>query len=432
MKSSKKILRDYTGELEKIGKISVGDQLRETHTAFRNFTDYEAYVNAIDEVHDAEDAIFKGYIYKINTTQFNLVNRSQYGNGCNFKQQINEYRSNNCYVPSNGYCFIKCIDFLTEFDYKEQGLDFIRSDQRRSNIMTMARIQPCLRTLGFNLDYYNGKDIRPRNLIERNKALFLHNNHFCLIWKSQDVSFNKTIEEVKENFKNVDNCVTEENVKSFFEYIYTAKRIKSHLTNFITYDLETHNTDRARHYVFCFYRLNKLAGKYNREITPYALENCKKDTIAFDGGNCVTIALDFCLKIKGELRKKKKNEIIGYNLQLHAHKGSGFDTWTVLNNLPCDKRYVIFKKNGKGKIELKVINVYIEKNKKQTRQYLLFRSGITHLNISLNKLRRTFKLQKLLLKKEMNHEEVDGFNYKDKQGKKWHSESANPRKALVS
>ena len=39
---------------------------------------------------------------------------------------------------------------------------------------------------------------------------------------------------------------------------------------------------------------------------------------------------------------------------------------------------------------------------------------MTHLNYSLGKTGRTFKLQKDLLKTEMNHGEVDGDNYKDK------------------
>ena len=54
------------------------------------------------------------------------------------------------------------------------------------------------------------------------------------------------------------------------------KKIESHFTNFITYDLETHNTDRARPYVFCFYRLKKLAGIYNRDLTKDEIEKCKK------------------------------------------------------------------------------------------------------------------------------------------------------------
>ena len=59
-------------------------------------------------------------------------------------------------------------------------------------------------------------------------------------------------------------------------YIYTPEKYESPLTNFITYDLETHNTDRARPYVLCFYRLSKLAGRYNRDLTPCELENVKK------------------------------------------------------------------------------------------------------------------------------------------------------------
>ena len=71
------------------------------------------------------------------------------------------------------------------------------------------------------------------------------------------------------------------------------KKTDSHLTNFIVYDLGTHNTDRARPYNKTFYRLNKLAGRYNRDLTPYEVEKSKKDTLVFDGDNCVSNALDF-------------------------------------------------------------------------------------------------------------------------------------------
>ena len=62
---------------------------------------------------------------------------------------------------------------------------------------------------------------------------------------------------------------------------------------------------------------------------------------------------------------------------------------------------------------MKKFNGYIEKNKKQIPQYLHFRCDITHLNYSIKKLGKTFKLQKELLKTEMNHNEVDRDNYKD-------------------
>ena len=127
--------------------------------------------------------------------------------------------------------------------------------------MTKARIQPFCKANNINLGYYDENRVFPRTVTNRESDLYLYNNHFCLIWKSQGVSFNQAIQELKENFKMVDNYITEENVNSHFKYEYKPKKIESHLANFIVYDLETHNTDRARPYVFCFYRLGKLAGK---------------------------------------------------------------------------------------------------------------------------------------------------------------------------
>ena len=407
------ILEDYIGTFEMVGNLKVGDQIRQTHVRFRNMDGFEAYINSIDEGYDNDDCIFNGYIYKIKTPQFKKVKRSQYGNGCSFDKIINEYRGNNCFIPSKGYCFIKCINFFTGQDYKQQYLEFIRSEQRRSNIMTMARIQPFCRANNINLGYFNGDRVFPRTVTIGDCALYLYNNHFCLVWKSHGVSSNQAITELKDNFKIVDNYITEENVTSHFKYEFVPKKIQSHLTNFIVYDLETHNTDRPRPYNMTFYRLSKIAGRYERDPTQEELQKSIKDTIAFAGDNCIGNALDFCLKFKGDERKVK-NKSVEYNVQLHAHNGSGFDTWIVLNNLPCDKHIVDIIKNGKGITELKVFNGLIHKNNKQIPQYLHFRCGLTHLNYSLRKLGKTFKLPKEPLKTEMDHDDIDGDNYKDK------------------
>ena len=45
-----------------VASLKVGDQIRQTHIRFRNFTDFEAYINSIDEGYDAEDAILNGFI----------------------------------------------------------------------------------------------------------------------------------------------------------------------------------------------------------------------------------------------------------------------------------------------------------------------------------------------------------------------------------
>ena len=408
------ILLDYQGVFEMIGNLQIGDQIRQTHIRFRNISDYEAYINSIDQDYDSDDSIFNGYIYKIETKQFNKVNRSQYGNGCSFDKIFVEYHGNNCFIPTKGYCFVKCINYLTGQDYKERYLDFIRNEKRRSNIMTKARIQPCLRKLGIDLGYWYGERVFPRSVTNRDSALFLFDNHFCLVWKSENVSFNQAIQELKDNFKIVDNYITDENVNSHFKYEFIPKKIESHLSNFIVYDLETHNTNRARPYNMTFYRLSKIAGRYSRDPTTEELEKSKKDTIAFMGDDCINIALDYLLKLKGDERKVN-NKTVEYNLQMHAHNGSGFDTWIILNNLPCDRHIVgDIIKNGKGIIELKVFNGYIQTNKKQVPQYLHFRCGMTHLNYSLKKLGKTFELPKELLKTEMNHDEITANNYKDK------------------
>ena len=95
-----------------------------------------------------------------------------------------------------------------------------------------------------------------------------------------------------------------------------------------------------------------------------------------------------------EKNKKRRKKIVEY-VQLHAHNGSGFDTWIDLNNLFCDKQIVDSFKNGKSIISLKVFIGCIQINKKQNPQYLIFRCGMTHLNYSLKKQGKIFELQVL-------------------------------------
>ena len=54
-----------------ISKLSISDQLQTTHIRFRNVNDYEAYINAVGQAVESEDAFFNGYVYKVDTFQFN-------------------------------------------------------------------------------------------------------------------------------------------------------------------------------------------------------------------------------------------------------------------------------------------------------------------------------------------------------------------------
>ena len=178
------ILEDYRGDFELIGSMLVGELEQKTNVRFKNVDDFESYINAIDNSgYESEDVIFTGWLYKLNTPEFKKVNRSQFGRGTGFKQDIVEYIGNNCYIPTSGNCFIKCINYFTKKDYAEEFLTFIRTEQRRSNVMTSARIQPFCRKYNINIGCYDGFRVCPRNITQRKKALKIHNYHFCLTWK---------------------------------------------------------------------------------------------------------------------------------------------------------------------------------------------------------------------------------------------------------
>ena len=124
---------------------------------------------------------------------------------------------NNCYNPTSGNCFINCNKYFTKKDYTEEFLTFIRTEQRRSNVMTSARLQPFCRKYNINIGCYDCFRVCPRNITQKNTALKIQNNHFCLIWKTDGISFDRAIKELKDNFKVVDNVISDEHVKSYIK-----------------------------------------------------------------------------------------------------------------------------------------------------------------------------------------------------------------------
>ena len=166
-------LQGYTGDFELNGLMIIGPIEHKTNIRFRNMDDFERYINAIDIDYDSEDVTFTGYVYKLNTPQINVVRRSAYGRGTYYIQEIVEYHGQNCYIPTSGMCFIKCINCFTKKDYTEESLTFIRSEQRRPNVMTTTRIQPFCKKYDINIGSFDGTRINPRNLTQRNTSVFI-------------------------------------------------------------------------------------------------------------------------------------------------------------------------------------------------------------------------------------------------------------------
>ena len=143
-------------------------------------------------------------------------------------QEIVEYHGQNCYIPTSGMCFIKCINYLLKKTTQKIFLTVVRSAQRRCHVMTCARIQPFCKKYNINISCFDGSRKNPRNFTQRNISLFIYNNHFCLIWKSDGISFEKAITELKDNFKVVDNVVSDKHGKSFIKYEYHPKKLNPH------------------------------------------------------------------------------------------------------------------------------------------------------------------------------------------------------------
>ena len=91
--------------------------------------------------------------------------------------------------------------------------------------------------------------------------------------------------------------------------------------------------------------------------------------------------LDNVFQFKREA-KKTDNKVVENNLYLIAHKGSGFDNYVVLNNLPQWRTVVSLIKNGSVIVSLKIFNGYVDPVKKIP-QYVHFRCGIMHIDDSL-------------------------------------------------
>ena len=307
---------------------------------------------------------------------------------------------------------MKCINYFTKKDYTEEFLTFIRTEQRRSNVMTAARIQPFCRKHNINIGCYDGSRVCPRNITQRNTALKIHNNHFCLIWKSDRVSFEKAIKELKDNFKVVDNVISDKHVKSFIKYEYKPKKVQSQLTNVVVYDIETFSVIKCVPYANCIYRLSKISGKYNKDISEKEYQKCLNDCIVFKGLDNINKMLDYVLQFKGE-PKRINNKIVKYNLYLIAHKGSGFDSYVVLNNLPQWRTFKLIK-NGSGIVSLQIFNGYVDLVKKIP-QYVHLRCGLLHIKDSLENIGKSYKLQENLLKQKLEHDEIFEDNWEEKE-----------------
>ena len=180
MKLEKKMKESKGFDL--VGNIKINGISKKTNMRFRSVKDFESYIEKIDDHYDGDEVIFTGDSIEYDVPEFKPVKRSNYGKGTNYLADIEEFHGDKCFIPSGNNCFLKCINYLTSKDYKNEYFEFIRNEDRRKNVMTSARVQPFVTKHGIDVGIFNGTQILPKSVKERRKCLYLYKNQFCVIW----------------------------------------------------------------------------------------------------------------------------------------------------------------------------------------------------------------------------------------------------------
>ncbi|ESP01415.1 hypothetical protein LOTGIDRAFT_157596 [Lottia gigantea] len=169
----------------------------------------------MDKKSDASDWYFTGKIILMKDN-FQEIKRSRVGRGgTDLLKKINEYEGENCYIPTDGHCFI--VNRVLNEDYTREFQEYINgfSKANRKGVMTCARMKEFNKKFNTSFQIYNPKNrhFHPRDVHdELDWVFYLHNSHFCLIRRSQK---SLGIQEIEGNYEQVwktcrdDNAVTQ-------------------------------------------------------------------------------------------------------------------------------------------------------------------------------------------------------------------------------
>ena len=410
------------------GEIRISDNDPSMINAF--FKDAEQLDKRIEKINDKYDETlnitFTGELIRYTKT-FNKIKRSNYGTGCDSFKKIVEYRGNLCYIPEENECFRKCLEFIYKKDFSQQYCDFIKESQRNKNIMTSAKIQPFCKKHNINLGVYDLKQKRilPLSIKERRICIFIHQNHFCVIWKTVKTNFTDAIEELEKNFEYQPNHITDNILKQVVEYKFPISTEKDCLFGVFSFDLETVNVpyqEFCEPYAAGCYHLDRLRECYNGNLFEKELEIERQNVHIFDrsNNNPVLDMIKYIIanyKGKPKYFKDKNGEfkISSYRYQLIGHNASGFDNAFVLNSLPkeyTDKNMKIIKTSrGFLKLSFRVGTVY--ENDKEIPQYMKFVCSKVHISGSLKQIQKEYNIQRQLIKGEIDHNLITLSNYKE-------------------
>ena len=401
------------------GYFSLGEEGEiDTNRFFKDSDELAKFIDRILDKYDDHPSIYyTGNIYRY-FRNFKRVTRSEHGRGANEFNDIQEYKGENCYIPSGNGCFLKCNNYIFKEDFSTEYFEFIQSYKRRTNVKTRCRIPEFCERYKIDIGIYDDKSKRilPRNVKQKNICVYIRKNHYCVIWKkNRKDSLLNGVDEIEKNFKYVKTKINENNLKQRIRYRFPKHETIDQLKNVFVFDLETHNDQEfAEAYAARLYDVNRLRDKWHRDLTSIELPIERENVTVFDAsnGNCVMNMLKYISKnYEGYERTyidKDGDEIVSsYRLLLVAHNSSGFDSWVVLNSLVKDITELKFIKTARGLISLsfrcgaKIVNTV------EVPQYVKFTCSKSHIKGSLEKIGKEYGLQPELLKGEIEHSVIN-------------------------
>ena len=420
-------LIEDTGKLKKgfstNGYFTLGEEGEiDTNRFFKDSNELAKFIDKILDKYDGHPSIYyTGNIYRY-FKNFKLVNRSEHGRGANELNDIQEYKGNNCYIPSGNGCFLKCINYIFNKDFNKEYFEFIKSYKRRTNVMPRCRIPEFCKRYKIDIGIYdlNNGRILPRTVKQKNICVYIHKNHYCVIWKkNRRDSLLNGVNEIENNFKYIKNKINEDNLKQRIRYRFPKHEILDQLENVFVFDLETHNDQEfAETYAAGLYDVNRLHDKWDRDLTPDELVIERKNVTILDAsnGNCVMNMLKHISEnYDGDERTyvdKDGDELVSsYRLLLVAHNSSGFDSWVVLNSLVKDITELKILKTARGLISLSFRCGFKIVNKVEVPQYVKFTCTKSPIKGSLEKIGKEYGLQPELLKGEIDHSVINKNNF---------------------
>ena len=264
--------------------------------------------------------------------------------------------------------------------------------------------------------YLKTKRILPQTVKQKNICVYIHKNHYCVIWKKNRKEFLLNgVDEIDKNLKYVKIKINDNNLKQRIRYRFPKHETTDQLEKVFVFDLETHNDQEfAEAYAAGLYDVNRLREKWDRDLTPDELKSEKENISVFDAsnGNCVMNKLKYISEnYEGDERTyidTDGDEIVSsYRLLLVAHNSSGFDSWVVLNSLVKEITELKIIKTARGLISLsfrcgaKIVNTC------EVPQYVKFTCSKSHIKGSLEKMGKEYGLQPELLKGEIEHSAIN-------------------------